>query len=45
MRAPGWDRTSGPRIRNPVLCPLSYEGMRVTGRIRTGDIRGHVPAL
>ncbi len=25
-RAPGWDRTSDPQVRNLVLCPLSYEG-------------------
>jgi hypothetical protein len=24
---PGWARTSDPRIRNPMLYPLSYEGM------------------
>jgi hypothetical protein len=28
MRAPGRNRTAGPRVRNPVLYPLSYEGMR-----------------
>ncbi len=27
MRAPGEDRTPDPRIRNPVLCPLSYKGV------------------
>jgi hypothetical protein len=26
MRAPGWNRTSGPQVRNLVLSPLSYEG-------------------
>lgn len=26
-RAPGRNRTAGPRVRNPVLYPLSYEGM------------------
>ena len=27
--APGRNRTCDTRIRNPVLYPLSYEGMRV----------------
>jgi hypothetical protein len=27
MRAPGWNRTSDPQVRNLVLYPLSYEGM------------------
>lgn len=30
MRAPEWNRTTGPQIRNLVLYPLSYEGMRPT---------------
>jgi hypothetical protein len=35
MRAPGRNRTVGPQIRNLVLCPLSYEGLRVRRGIRT----------
>lgn len=37
VRAPGWDRTSGPQVRNLVLYPLSYEGVRTRAgdRIRT----------
>ena len=29
--APGRNRTYGPRIRNPVLYPLSYEGISHAG--------------